>query len=359
VKQQAIAVVARQQVLELLPPEEAARRDHLDAIIRSGLKTFVEVGVALCEVRDRRLYRSTHGSFLAYCVEQWKMSEAQATRLISSARVVLALPIGKGPATESQARELTALEPEEAAIVWEVVRSTADAKKGVTAAHVRSVAAVLKTILAAGAIDDGTGEMLPWDDLDPNHQRALLEANLAEETYERLQRQKAHVSHNSGDSEWFTPPEIITATTKVLGAIDLDPASSAAANEVVGAGTFYSASDDGLADTAPWHGRVFMNPPYRTSLVVPFCARLVREYHAGAVSQAVVLVNNATETEWFQQLLSAASGVCLPAGRIRFWHPEKKTASPLQGQAILYLGKRARTFAGQFASFGSCLARVE
>ena len=34
----------------------------------------------------------------------------------------------------------------------------------------------------------------------------------------------AHVSYNSGENEWYTPPEFIASAREVLGTISLDPA---------------------------------------------------------------------------------------------------------------------------------------
>jgi len=164
-----------------------------------------------------------------------------------------------------------------------------------------------------------------------------------------------HVSQNSGNNEWYTPAKYIRVARGVMGSIDTDPASSEVANKTVKAERFFSIDDDGLSDV--WRGNVWMNPPYAQPLISDFCNAITTKFLSGEVDQAIVLVNNATETAWFQQMLTAASSVCFPKGRIKFLDEEgNPSGAPLQGQAILYFGTRDETFAYEFGQFGPVLS---
>lgn len=160
----------------------------------------------------------------------------------------------------------------------------------------------------------------------------------------------AHVGQNSGENEWYTPKEYIEAARAVLGTIELDPATTDTANAVVKAEQIYTLEDPALEQT--WHGRVWLNPPYAQPLITQFCEKFAASVRAGTVPEAVVLVNNATETQWFVTIWDVSSAICFPTGRIRFWSPSKVTATPLQGQALLYVGKEPAAFCREFGHFG-------
>ena len=111
----------------------------LEAVIERGMKSFVEVGNALLQIREKRMYRDRgYRSFDDYCRDHWGWTKTHANRLIGSAQVVAqieeAAPIGVIPTTESQARELArADEPEE---VWAEVLQEHEPRE-ITAAVIR------------------------------------------------------------------------------------------------------------------------------------------------------------------------------------------------------------------------------
>ena len=191
----------------------------------------------------------------------------------------------------------------------------------------------------------------------PEFKERIEELKAREEkiTYNKLlSGGKPHVAHASGENEWYTPPEIIIAARQAMGEIDCDPASSQKANDVVRAKRYFTADDNGLEKR--WNGNVWMNPPYAQPLISKFANAIAEKYEAREIKQACILVNNATETEWFQRMLIFASAVCFLRGRVKFLDPEgQPSGAPLQGQAVIYLGENPRGFADAFFEMGIIL----
>jgi hypothetical protein len=162
----------------------------------------------------------------------------------------------------------------------------------------------------------------------------------------------------SGDAEWYTPPAVVKQVREVLGGtIDLDPASCAEAQRVVDATTYYTTQDDGLRQS--WHGTVFVNPPYKMPLVARFVGKLVEELDARHTTATILLVNNATQTDWFQFIAQRADVLCFPDGKIPFTHATRDdSAGPLAGQVLLYFGPHVACFCEVFGETGLLLHAV-
>lgn len=157
------------------------------------------------------------------------------------------------------------------------------------------------------------------------------------------------INQDSGDTEYYTPAEIVEAARAVMGGIDLDPASSPVANQRVGAARIYTAADDGLS--LPWRGRVWMNHPFSRENNKVWPRKLVAEYRAGNVDQACCITFAATSEEWFQPLydfpmcfLSPRTGYIVPSGG--------KKPGATKGSVVTYFGPRVATFAGVFSALG-------
>ncbi len=269
---------------------------------------------------------------------------AEVTRNIEFSAIAENLML---PQTESVARPLTRLEPEEQPIVWQ--RAVDSAPNGkITAAHVQSVKdeyEKAKRITEPSDYDfsdDATD--YDWTEDEESPEQAYIEPE------EVATVSKPHVSNNSGNNEWYTPSEYVEAARKVLGVIELDPASSPEANQVVKAKVYYTVNDDGLQ--FDWHGKVWMNPPYASGLIDRFATKIVFHYENKDITEAIILVNNATETGWFNEIINASSAAIFPKSRVRFWKPDGELGAPLQGQAIMYLGANKESFLREFSKFG-------
>jgi len=147
---------------DLITPEESVRLCELERVIQKGKDTFVEVGNALSEIRDSRIYRATFKTFEEYCQKRWDMGRDYAERLISSASVVSNLPTDGGkPTSEWQARPLTKIPAEKQPEAWAKAQELAkeDGKK-ISVRHVEAaVAEVMPKIEEIEAvIVDGVSE---------------------------------------------------------------------------------------------------------------------------------------------------------------------------------------------------------
>lgn len=77
--------------MSALTTTEIDRLAACERSIEQGISVFVEVGRALTEIRDSKLYRATHKTFEAYCKERWEIGRTRAYDLIDQAKVTDAL----------------------------------------------------------------------------------------------------------------------------------------------------------------------------------------------------------------------------------------------------------------------------
>lgn len=139
------------EVLEELTFDEERERRRLELRVE---RAFFEAGAALRQLRDKRLYRSTHRTFEEYCKDRFGYTRRRPYQLIEAAIVFENLctngtqndaeddlcTIGTQqrlplegerqilPTSERQVRDLIKLKPEEQRSVWQQAIDLADGK---------------------------------------------------------------------------------------------------------------------------------------------------------------------------------------------------------------------------------------
>lgn len=98
------------EVLEPLSSTEQRDFERIESVIAAKLAAFFEVGFALMQIKQRRLYRAEFQTFEEYCRKRWEFNRAHAYRLIAAAEVYETLsPMGDIPLPQNE-RQVRALE---------------------------------------------------------------------------------------------------------------------------------------------------------------------------------------------------------------------------------------------------------
>ena len=108
----------KNQVISLSEQEQTTL-SQAESVIAAGLRSFVDVGTALAEIRDAKLYRMTHTTFADYLKDRWGMTKAHGYRMIKSARFVKDFEVSAKerhiplPSSERQVRILQQVQDKE------------------------------------------------------------------------------------------------------------------------------------------------------------------------------------------------------------------------------------------------------
>jgi hypothetical protein len=144
----------------------------------------------------------------------------------------------------------------------------------------------------------------------------------------------SHQAATGGTDEWLTPPSLLAS----LGSFDLDPCAPIVRPWPT-ASRHFTIADDGL--THPWHGRVWLNPPY--SQAGKWLNRLAEH------GDGLALIFARTETRlWFTHVWPHASALLFLRGRLVFHRIDGRPAAANAGAPhvlIAYGAAEARRLA--------------
>jgi len=136
----------------------------------------------------------------------------------------------------------------------------------------------------------------------------------------RLTGMGGHQSARMDKDEWLTPPPVL----KALGRFDLDPCAPIVRPWEM-ADHHYTVNDNGLRK--PWHGRVWLNPPYGPPPIVrPWMLRMVEH----GVGTALIFARTETEL-FFETVWPRAHAVLFFHGRLYFHHVDGTRAAANAG----------------------------
>ena len=136
-------------------------------------------------------------------------------------------------------------------------------------------------------------------------------------------------SHQGNTNTWLTPKEIFEMLKTKF---DLDPCTqSSRPFDTAKKNLCEDMGQDGL--TAPWHGRVWLNPPYGRE-IKPWLKKL--QTHGNGIA----LVLSRTETLWAQDCLRVVDAVNFIKGRLSFIRQDgSASTNAANGSMLLAFGQ--------------------
>lgn len=211
------AVATPTTTLTPLTIAEQGELIELELIISRGMRTTLETGRALRKIRDKRLYKSRHTSFEAYCLAAWKFTDARANQLIAASYVADDLQKDTTrvvPQNEKQLRPLVELSESDRREAWEAAVETAGGQpRAEQVAHEAHIQQLLHQAL----------ESLPKE-----RQLEVLQAN-----HEAIQARAAvrkALSDAEANAKWKEKFAFhVRRLVAFAGKLHMDPAEAAAA----------------------------------------------------------------------------------------------------------------------------------
>lgn len=191
--------------------------------------------------------------------------------------------------------------------------------------------------------------------------------------------------HSSKSDDWGTPPEIVAIAQRVLGHIDLDPASSPERNATIAAWNIITREQDGLR--TPWvQGaptpsyvcdvqalrapigqpgiHVFLNPPGDKSgeLVAGFWRALAGYHQLGWIDTAFYVGFSVEQLARLQRVGAPSHPLlfptCVPDERIEYMRPDGTRGEQCGHASFLTLVTRSRSRTRDFATAARQLGAV-
>jgi DNA N-6-adenine-methyltransferase (Dam) len=153
-----------------------------------------------------------------------------------------------------------------------------------------------------------------------------------------------HLGPGKND-EWRTPKYIFDALKLVF---DLDPCWPLAGPCFVPTQERYTVHDNGLAQ--PWHGLVWVNPPFGGRRGhVPWLRKFFTH------GNGIALVNALTSSDWFHAVVVPnAEMLCFVCGKTKFHRPDGSIGTqPANGIVLLGMGNVAHEALRQ-SGLGAC-----